>query len=53
MSPRSVNCSRSAKRDRGFRDGAGRKQMVALFGLLGEESELVHRYRRLLASALN
>jgi putative thioredoxin len=42
-----------AKRDRGFRDGAGRKQMVALFGLLGEESELVHRYRRLLASALN
>lgn len=41
------------RRDRRFRDDAGRKQMVALFSLLGEDDELVSRYRRLLASALN
>lgn len=40
-------------RDRRFRDDAGRKQMVALFSILGEENELVARYRRLLASVLN
>jgi len=40
-------------RDRRFRDDAGRKQMVALFSIVGEENELVARYRRLLASVLN
>lgn len=41
------------RRDRGFGDDAGRKTMLSVFGLLGGQGELVSRYRRLLASALN
>ena len=42
------------RRDRGYGDDAGRKTMLAIFDLLqGQQSELVSRYRRLLASALH
>ena len=41
------------RRDRAFGDEAGRKTMLSVFGLLGGQGELVNRYRRLLASALN
>jgi putative thioredoxin len=41
------------RRDRKFGDDAGRKTMLSVFNLLGGEGELVSRYRRLLASALN
>ena len=40
------------RRDRGFEDDAGRKTLLSVFNLLGG-GELVSRYRRLLASALN
>lgn len=40
------------QRDKSYADEAGRKTMLSLFQLLGN-SELVSRYRRLLASALN
>lgn len=40
------------QRDRGFREDAGRKGLVALFELLGSEGPLVNRYRGLMASAL-
>jgi putative thioredoxin len=40
------------RRDRGFKDDIGRKTMLSVFNLLGG-GELVSRYRRLLASALN
>lgn len=40
------------KRDRGFRDDAGRKTMLEVFTLLGQDSELVAEYRRRLASAM-
>lgn len=40
-------------RDRAFGDDAGRKTMLSVFNLLGGQGELVSRYRRLLASALN
>lgn len=40
------------RRDRSFRDDAGRKGLVALFELLGGEGPLVNRYRGLMASAL-
>jgi putative thioredoxin len=39
-------------RDRGFEDDIGRKTLLSVFTLLGG-GELVSRYRRLLASALN
>lgn len=40
------------RRDRAFQDDVGRKTLLAVFNLLGG-GELVSRYRRLLASALN
>lgn len=40
------------RRDRGFRDDAGRKGLVAIFELLGGEGPLVNRYRGLMSSAL-
>jgi putative thioredoxin len=40
------------RRDRGFEDDIGRKTLLDVFNLLGG-GELVSRYRRLLASALN
>ena len=40
------------RRDRGFEDDIGRKTLLSVFNLLGGD-ELVSRYRRLLASALN
>lgn len=40
------------RRDRAFQDDIGRKTMLSVFNLLGG-GELVSRYRRLLASALN
>lgn len=41
------------RRDRKFGDDAGRKAMLAVFGLLGNSGELVKKYRALLSSALN
>jgi putative thioredoxin len=41
------------QRDRKFKDDAGRRTMLAVFSLLGPEHELVGKYRRLLARALN
>ena len=41
------------KRDRQFRDDAGRKHMLAVFDILGGSGELVNKYRSLLAMALN
>jgi putative thioredoxin len=41
------------RRDRKWNDEAGRKTMLAVFDLLGAKSDLVSRYRRLLASALH
>jgi putative thioredoxin len=41
------------QRDRKFGDDAARKKMLAVFGLLGNSGELVDRYRRRLAAALN
>ncbi|MGF1614923.1 MAG: thioredoxin [Gammaproteobacteria bacterium] len=40
------------RRDRSFRDDAGRKGLVAIFELLGGEGPLVSRYRGLMSSAL-
>lgn len=40
------------RRDRNFRDDAGRKGLVAIFDLLGGEGPLVNRYRGLMSSAL-
>ena len=41
-----------ARRDRGFRDDVGRKGLLALFELLGEDDAHVQRYRRELQAAL-
>lgn len=41
------------RRDCGFQDNIGRKTMLDVFNLLGGQSELVSKYRRLLSSALN
>ena len=41
------------KRDRSYNDDAGRKALLKLFELLGDNHELVSSYRRKLAMALN
>ena len=41
------------KRDRNYNDDAGRKALLKLFELLGDNHELVGSYRRKLAMALN
>lgn len=41
------------RRDRGYNDDAGRKGLLRMFELLGNSGELVSKYRRLLAQALN
>lgn len=41
------------RRDRSFQDDIGRKTLLDVFSLLGGQGELVSKYRRLLASALN
>lgn len=41
------------RRDRKFNDDAGRKTMLSVLNLLGGQGELVSKYRRLMASALN
>lgn len=41
------------KRDRNYNDDAGRKALLKLFELLGDDHELVSSYRRKLAMALN
>lgn len=41
------------KRDRSYNDDAGRKALLKLFELLGDNHELVNSYRRKLAMALN
>ena len=40
------------RKDKEFKDGAARKQMVAIFSLAANEPDLVSEYRRKLASAL-
>jgi putative thioredoxin len=40
------------RRDRHYRQGTPHKIILALFELLGNESEMVHHYRRELASVL-
>jgi putative thioredoxin len=40
------------RRDRGWRDGEARKQMLAIFNLAAGEAELVSEYRRKLSTAL-
>lgn len=42
-----------ARRDRAFRDGAGRKGLIAIFNMLENEEEIVAKYRSLLTEALN
>lgn len=41
------------KRNRKFGDDAGRRHMVALFNMLGNNNDLVDKYRTLLSMALN
>ena len=41
------------QRDRGFRDDIGRKSVLAVFELLGNEGELVASYRRRLFTLLH
>lgn len=41
------------RRDRGFENDVGRKTMLQVFNLLGNEGELVNKYRRLMAAALH
>jgi putative thioredoxin len=40
------------QKDKQWRDGEARKQLVNLFTLAGEQPELVSEYRRKLATAL-
>jgi putative thioredoxin len=40
------------RRDRGFEDDAARKTMLQVFNLLGNDGDLVKKYRRLMANAL-
>ncbi len=41
------------RRDKDFKEGAARKQMVAIFNLASAEPDLVSEYRRKLSSTLN
>jgi putative thioredoxin len=41
------------KRDRTFRDDAGRKGLIAIFNILGNDNEVVANYRALLTDALH
>lgn len=41
------------QRDREFREDAGRKGLIAIFNMLGNENELVANYRSLLTEALH
>ena len=41
------------RRDRTFRDDAGRKGLIEVFEILGNSDPLVKRYRRMMASALH
>jgi putative thioredoxin len=41
------------RRDRGFRDDSGRKTMLQVFELLGNQGELVSEFRKKLAGAMN
>lgn len=41
------------RRDRAFRDDAGRKGLIAIFNMLGNEDEVVTNYRALLTEALS
>lgn len=41
------------RRDRQFREDAGRKGLIAIFNMLGHENELVINYRSLLTEALH
>jgi putative thioredoxin len=41
------------RRDKGWRDGEARRQMLAIFNLASDQPALVSRYRRKLASALH
>jgi len=41
------------RRDREFRDDAGRKGLVAIFNMLGSEDEIVTKYRSFLTDALS
>jgi putative thioredoxin len=41
------------RHDRNFGDDNGRKQMLAVFDILGGKGALVTRYRNLLSAALN
>lgn len=41
------------KKDRSFGDDAGRKTMLAVFKLLGNDHQLTGQYRRLLAATIN
>ena len=41
------------RRDKAWRDGEARKQMLAIFNLIAARPEIVSEYRRKLASALN
>jgi len=50
--PGMVQLLEIVRRDRGFEDDISRKTLLSVFTLLGS-GELVSRYRRLLASALN
>ena len=41
------------RRDRSYKDDAGRKTLVDIFTILGNEGALVKKYRAKLASTLN
>ncbi|MGB5306201.1 MAG: tetratricopeptide repeat protein [Gammaproteobacteria bacterium] len=41
------------QRDRTFRDDAGRTALLAVFDLLGSDSDLVNDYRRKLFNAMH
>ena len=42
-----------ARRDRKFRDDIGRKGLLAIFSILGDENDLVRHYRGLLQNAMH
>jgi len=41
------------RRDKAWRNGEARKQMIAIFNLAADQPDLVSEYRRKMASALN